>query len=261
MNAVRVFTASARVGWADFTALYTVRTWMSTWLLRVLLQVTFFASLGLVLPAPAALSFLLIGNAVAILSLEAAVTVLSVAAERWQGTLAGLASSPAPLAAIFWGRGIHYVLTGVVSATTCLLLLPLAFRVDVPVVRLLSSLPVLVLIGTSCYSYAIFLASFALRWPSLTWLALNVGYLVITVIGGVSVPTAFWPDWVQALALVLPLTNGLVAVRGLLMGEGYAEVAGRLLAEIGVGVFWSALGLLAYGFFIRSVRSGRREVF
>ena len=141
MHALRVTSASVGIGWSSFKALYSLRSWLTTWLLRVLLQVTFFASLGLIISDRSMTTFLLIGNAVAILSLECAVMVLSVSAEKWQGTLPGLASAPSSMIVVLWSRSLHYILTGIISSLSCLLLLSLLFGVQISPLGVVKVLP------------------------------------------------------------------------------------------------------------------------
>jgi hypothetical protein len=58
------------------------------------------------------------------------------------------------------------------------------------------------------------------------------------------------------VASVLPLTNGLEAVRDTLNGESAATIAGNALAELAVLLGWLTLALASFG---RFVGAGRRD--
>ena len=91
--AVRVLSQSARLGIDDFRSVYTWKSWLAGWPLRMLAQVAFFASIGLLVGSRAEIGYLLVGNAVVLVCLEATIVVISVSVERFQGTLPLFAAS------------------------------------------------------------------------------------------------------------------------------------------------------------------------
>ena len=221
--AARVLSQSARLGIDDFRSVYTWKSWLAGWLPRMLAQVAFFASIGLLVGSRAEIGYLLVGNAVVLVCLEATIVVISVSVERFQGTLPLFGLRPSPL-------------------------------------RVLACLPVLVVIAVSSYCYGSFLASLVARFPQFNWLALNVGYLAVMTVAGVNVPVDFWPGPVQALANLLTalraagggpehlaaLTIYIVDVpdyraHARAIGEVWRRLAGRdypATAGIGVARLW-----------------------
>jgi ABC-2 type transport system permease protein len=252
--AVRVLSQSARLGIDDFRSVYTWRSWLAGWLLRMLAQVAFFGSIGLLVGSRAEIGYLLVGNAVVLVCLEATIVVISVSVERFQGTLPLFAASPASPMLVYLGRGLHWMGTGLATSAVTLTLLPPLFGLPLSPPRVAACLPVLLVIAVSSYCYGSFLASLVARFPQFNWLALNVGYLAIMTVAGVNVPVDFWPGPVQAVANLLPVTHGLLAVRRLLDGGGLAAAAPQVAAELLVGAGWLAASWLSYRRFFRRSR-------
>ncbi|MGZ4242633.1 MAG: hypothetical protein ACXVQ7_13610, partial [Actinomycetota bacterium] len=70
--------ATARVAWYavlsganDYWAIYTLKSWLFGWLLRMISQVTFFALIGKLLRSDQQVHFFLVGNAVFIAGMGA----------------------------------------------------------------------------------------------------------------------------------------------------------------------------------------------
>jgi ABC-type uncharacterized transport system permease subunit len=92
------------------------------------------------------------------------------------------------------------------------------------------------------------------QFPQFNWLALNVGYLSVMTVSGVNVPVDFWPGPVQAVANLLPVTHGLLAVRQVLDGGSLAAAAPQVGAELLVAAGWLAASWLSYRRFFRRAR-------
>jgi ABC-2 type transport system permease protein len=255
-QSLRILRHAAAQGLAEFRLVYTWKTWLSGWLLRLLTQVTFFALIGQLLGSQAEMRYIVVGNAVALITLEAMVVIASSAWERQQGTLPLLVAAPAGHVPVYLGRGVQWLVTGMVSSATALALLPFLLGVPLPWPRALAAFPMLALVGVTSYCLGCFLASLVLRLLALQWLVLNLGYLVPMTIGGVNVPVAFWPAWVQAVANVLPLTHGLRAIRLLLAGMPAGAVWSELVAEAAVGACWLLLAVVSLN---RLAEHGRRD--
>ncbi|GAA1918522.1 ABC transporter permease [Streptantibioticus ferralitis] len=251
-----VLVQSIALGIAEFRTFYTLRAWLAGWFVRVLAQVAFFASIGLLLHSKDQVRYLLVGNAVALVCLEATVVVLTMAAERFQGTLELLATSPVGPVTVLLGRGLNWVLTGVVSSALTLTLLLLVFGQTLSVPGLLGCLPVLLLIGLTSHFYGSALGAITLRFPRVEWMVLNVGFMMPMTLSGVNVPVSFWPTPLAALAQVFPVTHGLAAIRTILSGGSMSHALGQAALEPMVGMGWLVIGALLYR---RMVESSRRR--
>ncbi|MEU5464748.1 ABC transporter permease [Streptomyces althioticus] len=253
---VRVVRGALVTGFADFRALYTVRSWTLGWMSRVLCQVSFFALAGRLLADEEATRFLLIGNAVSIMVLEASVVVASTAWERASGTLPLLVAAPVHPAFVFFGRSLFGVAVGTVSSSVALLALAPLFGVALPWPAAVLVVPLITLVGFACYCFFLVLAGLALRATHLRNLVSNVAALGLIAFCGVQVPLVFWPSWIQAVAGFLPLTHGLQAVRLLLDSAGAGQVVAATALELLIGVGWLVIAVLTFRGF---VESGRRD--
>ena len=67
----RILRHSVASGFADYSVMYTPLTWTFGWMARVLCQVAFFALIGRLLGSDEITRYLLIGNAVMFVVIEA----------------------------------------------------------------------------------------------------------------------------------------------------------------------------------------------
>lgn len=253
---LRVLRHSAIASMADFTALYTWKTWTFTWLARLLVQVCFYALIGRLLGSQEQVDYLMMGNIVAIMAIDATVIILLANGERRAGTLALMVAAPSTHLTIYLGRGLIHLVSGVTASTIAFAVLPPLFGVRLPWPQAFLVPLMIVLIGLACYCYGAFVASLVLGFPSARWVALNLSYLLLMTFCGVNVPISFWPGWVQGMTAVLPMSHGLRAIRTLLDGGPTSAVLTQLGLELCVAAGW--ITLAAWGF-SRMVRKGRAD--
>ncbi|MEV0680193.1 ABC transporter permease [Actinosynnema sp. NPDC050436] len=241
-------------GVAEVRATFTARVWFSAWALRMVAQVVFFALIGRMVGQAQDVRYLLVGNVVVLAAVEAVGVINSTVAERHQGTLILLAVSPTSVATVYLARGLQWVCTGVVASTAALLALPSLLGVDLPWSRLPLVVPMIVLTGLSSYAYGCLLSTLILHNVHLQWLVLNVAYLILMAFAGVNVPASYWPEPLAGATHLLPVTNGLLAVRAWLDGAT-GDVLVHLVAECAVGSGWFLAALLAHRAFLRRSRA------
>jgi ABC-2 type transport system permease protein len=218
------------------------------------MQVSFYALVGRLLGSQAQVEFLVIGNAVYVVAMEACIVVLATVAERRGGTLPLMVAAPATHLTVYLGRGVHYLASGLLTSSIALFALPPLFGIDLPMPRAVLALPMIVVIGLSAYFYGSAVSCLVLHKPSRRWTAMNLSYLVLLAFAGVNVPVDYWPAPVEAAAQLLPLTHGLTAIRTLLDAGPVTDVLTQLALEAVVGAGW--LAVAAFGF-ARVVRVGR----
>ncbi|WP_199041595.1 ABC transporter permease [Glycomyces salinus] len=256
-DGLRILRYAAASGFADFRTIYTVRTWITGWLFRVLCQVSFFALIGRLIDSPEYTEYLLIGNAVMIAAMESLFVVASTSWERWTGSVPLLIAAPASLALVLCGRSVQWLASGTASATLALFLLSPLFGVDLRLPMALVVIPLIALVGLSTYCFGLILGGLVLRADSLRNVVGNLTMLSLMAISGAQVPVSVWPDWLQALSAVLPVHHGLAAIRGVLSAEmGFTEVLMHVGMEAIVGT--ASLGVAILGF-KRFAESGRRS--
>jgi len=254
-NTSRVVRYAALSGYHDYQTIYTWRTWLAGWYVRVLAQVIFFALIGKLLRSEEREHYLLIGNA---MLLAASGTLVAVASTQWErsaGTLPLLVAAPASHVAVFAGRSLASVADAVISSLGAFLAAAVLFGLPLPWPRVLL-LPLLVVsIALTTYGLAIFLGGCTLRVPSSRNVVSNLTQLTMMALAGVNVPVAFYPGPIRVLADALPLTFGLRGVRVLLTGGS----AWSILADVGLGAAVGAAWLLvALATFERFGERGRR---
>jgi ABC-2 type transport system permease protein len=259
LTPLRILRYSTVNAWADMWVMYSPLGWATAWLGRVVMQVVFFAMIGVLLDSPDAVRFLFIGNAVMITSLEALIAVASTTWERRQGTLPLLVASPSRLWPVFVGRSVQWLPSGVVTASVALFAVGPAFGVTWTPARALAAFGCLVVVAVSTYCVSLTLAALVLAVMELRNVVSNIAHVVMMLTCGVMVPVSFWPGWVQGLAQALPLTHALAAVRTLADAPPGAAVTGDVAADLvtalGIGAVWLAIAALLLE---RLAASGRR---
>ncbi|MET9628327.1 ABC transporter permease [Lentzea sp. NPDC006480] len=243
-------------GIADFSVIYTWKTWTLGWLSRVLAQVAFFAVIGLLLNDENATRHLLIGNAVVMVAVEAFFVCASTVWERQAGTLPLLVAAPASALLTFTGRSLFWVGSGTATASVALFALSPVFGIPLPMPAALLAVPLILLVGLSTYCFGLVLSGIVLRFMEARNVVSNVAHLSVMALCGVQVPVTFWPGWVQAVASVLPVNHGLAAIRGLLDGVPAQVVITQAALEVAVGAGWFAVAALTFRHF---VEQGRKD--
>src|SRR5207245_2614080 len=74
----------------------------------------------------------------------------------------------------------------------------------------------------------------------------HVGYLLLMLLCGVEFPVAFLPAGMRYVAALLPLTNGLKAIRALLSGAPAGQVLAEATLEAAAGCGWLALAFVLF---------------
>ena len=98
---MKSLAATARVSWYaivsganDYWSIFTLKSWIFGWCVRMISQVSFFALIGKLLRSDLQTEFLLVGNAVVIAAAAATFAMFMTTSERGNGTLSLLLASP-----------------------------------------------------------------------------------------------------------------------------------------------------------------------
>lgn len=260
LTPLRVVRHSAANAWADMWVLYSPATWTFGWLSRVLMQVVFFATIGLLLDSPDAVRYLFVGNAVAVIAFETHISVASTTWERQQGTMPLLVAAPSRLWPVFVGRSVQWLPSGLITSSVALFALAPLFDVSWTPGRALAVFGCLVIIGVATYFSALVLGALVLGAMHLRNVVSNIATSVTMLICGVMVPVTFWPAWVQAVAQGLPMTHGLAAVRSLVDATSVGAVSGDLARDLALTLAVGLVWLLAAAVLLeRMASTGRRS--
>ncbi|MBM7781866.1 ABC transporter permease [Arthrobacter tumbae] len=257
-SSARIFRLAIRSGIQDFRQNYTVKSWTFGWLMRVLVEVLFFALIGVLLQDRETMLFLAVGRGLFLGVQEIMWTIQSSAWERNEGTLPLLVSAPGKVWPVFAGRSTQWFPSALTTSLIALFVLAPVLGVRYaglqPVVVVIVGL-VISVAGT--YALALACASLVLRAPQYRNLASNLVHAVMALICGVHVPVEFWPTPIQWFAQTFPITHGLGAVRTALdspVGSAIQVAVPGLLAAIAVSLAWFGLSVLLLERFASSAR-------
>jgi ABC-2 type transporter len=242
-----------RSGFAEFLAANPAPIWLATSLPRVVLQCLFFALLGRIAGGEPGEQYAFIGATVVTLTLSTLVGICDVPmAEKWYGTSYRLQLGVLRPATTVLLRTIPWVVEGVVSALVCIVVVgPLLGRFALTG-ALLAATPLLVLMALTSAAAGAAAASFAVGRRADVLVGNAFAYLTIATTGAL-VPAGRLPV-LEAIGTVLPLRNGLLAIRAYVSGGAWVAHA---LAELAVGLGWAVVAWAAYRIqFARASRLG-----
>jgi ABC-2 type transport system permease protein len=191
-------------------------------------------------------AFFVVGNAVQACAMSCIYGMtMTIANERFFGTLAPLLASPANRLAMFLGRALPVIVNGLVVSIFgfCVGLIFLHFNLALSQVPALAA--VLVVTVTSCTGLGMLLGSIGLRARDVFFIS-NAVYWLMLLLCGVNVPLSALPGWLQGIGRAVPLTHGIAAARRIASGGSLSEVSSLVGAELRIGVLY---GLVAYGLF------------
>jgi hypothetical protein len=236
------FRFAAIIGWRDFRALYHWYTYAAGWLVRIIAQAAFLASVGLLVGSEPVAHRIAVGAACASAATGALMAIPMAAIERGLGTAGLLVVSPAGLVPSMLGRAVERLVDGGLTSTTALV----AVFAYLPEVRLLQPssllLPVLaVAMAFSSTCIAMTLAGVALLWPDARNLLSATLIIPLTLLSAAVLPH----DPRGRLALVshlVPLGNGVRGVRQLALGHASGALL-PLLGEVLVGLAWLVVAI------------------
>jgi ABC-2 type transport system permease protein len=233
---------AARAGMADHAVMFTLRTWIFGWFMRMLAQVLFFLTVGNLL-GPGQARYLLVGNAVLMVTMHGLYATASTTWELENGTLGLLVASPSSPSTVLAGRSLFWLPDGLACGLGALLLLapvaglPLAFG------SVLAAVAVMVVTGLSCYCLGLFLGALVLSASDLRNVVSNGTLTVMMALCGPEFPPGSLGPFFGRVGEFLPLTHGLQAVRDEFAGASTGQVAGLAAQELAIGCCWLVAAL------------------
>lgn len=258
-SSARIFRLAVRTGVQDFRQNYTVASWTFGWLMRVLVEVLFFALIGVLLQDRSTVLFLAIGRGLFLGVQEMMWTIQSSAWERYAGTLPLLVSAPGRVWPVFAGRSTQWFPSALTTSLVALFILAPVLGIRYTGMQASVVVAGLLLAVTGTYALALACAAIVLRAPQYRNLASNMVHAVMALICGANVPMVFWPEAIQWVAQVFPVTHALEAVRSALAASGETAMSAAvpgLISAGAVSLAWFVLGALMLE---RFASSGRRN--
>ena len=245
-----------RAGLADYRAIFTWKSWLAGWLVRVIAQVAFFAIIGERLDDDEKTYYLLVGNSILVAALTGVFSLNMTSAERWAGTLPLLVASPSSPVIVFSARGSYLAVDGALSALAALFVAGPLFGMDLPWPAVLAVVPLTAVVALASFCFGTFLAGIVFRFRSINSLVVLTTHVTLMAACGVNVPLSYYPQWLEWLSRALPVTNGLLAIRGVFDGADTGTILGDAALEAAVATGWMAVALASFN---QLASRGRRD--
>jgi len=255
-STVNVMRHAFRAGVADYRAIFSWKSWLAGWYLRVLAQVAFFALIGERLGDSETTFYLLVGNSLLLAAQVGVFSLNMTSSERWAGTLPLLVASPSSPVVVFSARGSYLAIDGALSALGALFVAGPLFGMALPWPRVLLVVPLTLLVGIASFCFGTFLAGIVFRFRHINSLVVVTTYVSLMAACGVNVPLDYYPETLELLSRLLPLTNGLLAIRGVFEGASAGTILGDAALEALVGLAWMAAALSSFN---QLASRGRRD--
>jgi ABC-type polysaccharide/polyol phosphate export permease len=185
---------------------------------------------------------------------------MSYANDRWYSTLPFLYISKANRFLNFSSRCILHYPTGLLVCLTCMIMIRLTTSVNFGIVNWLALIPAVLVINASLCAFAQFLGIFSIvltEW--LNTLAFSLG--ITFPLTGMIIPLDTFPVALQEIAKILPITNGLTAIRSAFDGAPFSIIYFDIIREALTGIVYFSIGYFCFVLFERIVkRSGKLEM-
>lgn len=226
---------AARLSWRDFLVVYPPRVYLSTTLPRAVLQVSFFAFVGYYAAGAAGREFAFIGACTHVIVLATVVRAPDVLIdERVMGTLYRLRLGIVPLPAIAFARWCVYLCAGIMDGIVAWIVASALVGHLELLPELARIVPLFLLIAVTTSGVGLLVAAASLT-QRIDIVLTNVASYMMLVFCGVVAPLSAFGTFGEQLVRLLPLSNGLLAVRAVVGHEPWLAHAGR---ELAVGTAW-----------------------
>ncbi len=186
--------------------------YIPTMLIGPVFQILFFAYLGRYSRLQDD-AFFVVGNAVQASAMSAVFAgTMTIANERHYQTLSPLLASPANRFAVFMGRALPVLASGLLVSAWGFLMGRLLLRFH----PALASVPALALVVTvsvaSCTVFGLTIGSIGMRARDV-FMSANIAYYLMWLLCGVNIPLDALPGWLAQIGRLMPLTHGIAAAR------------------------------------------------
>jgi len=231
-------------------------TYAASKILMPLAQMAFFVLIGS-FGGARPVQFYAIGNAMQIAAVSGIYGVtMSIAGDRWDGTLAYLFGSPARRLSLFFGRAAIHIADGILGVGLAFGWAALLFglRLTFGQIAILFAVVLVTVFSTS--GLGLLMGCVGLITRNVMFVN-NTVYFLLLFLSGANVPLDDLPTWLRPVSSWLPLTHGINAARLVADGSGLSSDVIVLLArELCVGLLYLVAG---YALFARFERRAKQK--
>lgn len=250
----RVFTTGVRASWAMYAVELTPAVLLGSKIPRSVLQALFFVFIAKAAGGDAMARFALVGNAVHAAVFPAIIYMaIVIELEKWAGTLPQLIAAPTHWLPLLLGRSAATFGDALFSTAIVLGILIPVLEPGIELLNLLRAAPLVLITVASASGLGWLVGSIALpiRWGSL--ISNMTGYAMM-VLCGVNFPLAGLPPLLQWAGRSIPMTHGLLAVRAVVDGASYTDVARLAGTELLIGAAYSVAAWWLFSHRLHSAR-------
>lgn len=229
-------------------------SYVSNVFLHPILQVVMYSLLGRFARSPEAAQGYALGIAtLSIVFIIMSGIVQSYAYERSLGTMPFLFVSPVNRLVNFLARPLLHYPNGLLAFATGLVSAWIIVDMDFAMVEWTGLVVAVLVMAGSVAAFGQFLGIFVLVYRN--WIpVLGAASGIMVAFAGAIIPITVFPEAVQEFARILPMTNGLLALRAAFAGALFSEVSGLLLRELLTGLAYYALAYTGFVLFERRAR-------
>jgi ABC-2 type transport system permease protein len=223
--------------------------YFANFILFPVVQILTWAILGRFAISPDAAKFFAIGQMVSQASYSVlCASTMSYANDRWYSMLGLFYITPANRLVNFIARILLLYHIAIVSEIVCLVMIRLTTPVDFGLVNWPLLIISLLIINLSILAFAQFLSIFSIIFREwLNTLAFALGFILILT--GIVMPLSIFPVWIQEIGKLMPITNGLVALRAAFDGQAFGAYVFDLLREVLTAIVYFFMGYFGFVFF------------
>lgn len=176
--------------------------------------------------------------------------------EQMRGTLESNWLCPVPRGSILVGATLMKLAVSLLFLAISFVEFRLFLGVDLLQGNVALTLLIIALLMPSIYGLGVAFASLVIRFKEANSMVFLVRG-VFMIFAGMTFPIAVLPGWMQTVAMMLPLTYAIAAMRAVVLnGAGLADIRGDLLA---LAAFGLALPIVGYLAFAQMARRARRH--
>ncbi len=223
---------------------------------RALLQALFFVLMAEAAGGGTQARFALIGNGVMV-AVQTAILYMGsvIEGEKWAGTLTYWIASPSRWLPTMLGRGAAEFSRAMLTSALVFCILVPFIAPNIHWLNMLRAVPLILLTLTSAGTLGWLVGAVALpvRWGTMF---ANVMAYCMMVLCGVNFPVSNLPAAVQLIGRLIPVTNGLLAIRGVIDGASYASVLPWVGGEVGIALVFGTAAWLVFGYRLQILRRG-----
>ncbi|MBD0355370.1 MAG: ABC transporter permease [Actinomycetota bacterium] len=167
--------------------------------------------------------------------------------ERWEGTIEYTFMSPSSRVTHLLGMGFYAVVYGILQTAVTLGVCYLFFDLDLGGANYWGALLILAVCSISLVGFGVVAAVLPLLSPEKGQQVSYIVSSVLLLVSGVYYEVDVLPGWMQAIAIVSPVTYALQGSRAaLLEGAGVAELWGSIWPLLIMGAVFVPLGLYVF---------------